>query len=123
MHEVFSFIDLLEQAARNAGKALLYFKPVGLDQSKDVDKINEVWTHYNNVLPPEIFAGVKGSLHNYIFVNNAMAAIQKAEEWFPFKGEMDDEYYVYVHIFDENGNSVFENERLFPPDEEPAEGA
>lgn len=121
MYEVFSFIDLLEQAARNAGKALLYFKPVGLDKCTDVDKINEVWNHYNNVLPPEIYGGVRNSLHNYIFVNNVTAAIQKADEWFPYKGEMDDEYYVYVHIFDENGNSVFENEPLLP--EEPVEGA
>ncbi|GEM_PF-5335651 len=119
MYEVFSFIDLLEQAARNAGKALLYFKPVGLDKCKDVDKIFEVWNHYNNVLPPEIYGGMRYSRHNYIFVDNVGAAVQKAEEWFPYKGEMGeyyemgDEYYVYVHIFDENGNSVFENKLMF----------
>jgi hypothetical protein len=43
-----------------------------------------------------------------------MSALQKMEEWFPYKGEMPDEYYVYVNIIDNDGNCVTENETLLP---------
>lgn len=115
MREVLNLNQILTEMAATRNKTVMYFKPVGVDTEKDVDKINAVWDHYRNIVPPEIFHGIKYSLHNITFFDNSTAAIQSADEWFPFRGEMPDEYYVYVHIIDPEGNSVFENEYLIPP--------
>jgi hypothetical protein len=114
MIETITLSEVITELALAKQKCVMYFKPVGLDTCKDVDKINTVWNHYSKILPPEILYRVKNSLHNFAFFDNSVLAVQKMEEWFPFKGEMPDEYYVYVNIVDADGNCVTENESLYP---------
>jgi hypothetical protein len=115
-YEVLNFNQMLTELAMTRNKTVMYFKPVGVDSEKDVNKINAVWDHYAAIVPPEILHGIKYSLHNVTFFDDYMTAITKCEEWFPFKGEMPDEYYVYVHIIDNEGNCVMENEAILPPE-------
>lgn len=116
MIEVLNLNQVLTELAKTRNKVIMYYKPVGVDTERDVEKINAVWSHYSNIVPAEILHGIKYSLHNVAFFDDYMVAIQKCSEWFPYKGEMPDEYYVYVHIIDQEGNSVFENESLLPPE-------
>jgi len=118
MIETITLSEAITELAIAKQKTVMYFKPVGLDECRDVDKINAVWKHYSKILPPEIFERVKNSLHNFAFFNDYMVALQKMEEWFPYKGEMPNEYYVYVNIVDEAGNCIVENEPTLPPEED-----
>jgi hypothetical protein len=113
-YEVKNLAQVLEELATTRNKTVMYFKPVGVDSERDVEKINAVWNHYSKVVPPEILHGIKYSLHNVVFFDDYMSALQKMEEWFPYKGEMPDEYYVYVNIIDNEGNCVTENDPLLP---------
>jgi len=116
MIEVINLQELITQFAISKNQCVMYFKPVGVDSETDVDKINAVWDHYSNIVPPEIMHGIKYSLHNFAFFIDKYTAIQRMEEWFPYRGEMPEEYYVYVCITDAEGNCVTENEATLPPD-------
>lgn len=106
--KILNFNDLIADYARQIQKSIMYFR---IETDND-EELQELYSFYENKVPLEIYAALMSEKENFIAYDDIKTALREAEDWFPFKQDLLDEehhLYVYVHIFDQDGNSMLEN--------------
>lgn len=105
---ILSFYELVANYAKSIKKSIMYIRV----ETDNPEEREELYKFYENKIPVDLYAALMANKENFIEYDYITTALREAEEFFPYsKDLLDDEkhFYVYVHVFDENGNSMLEN--------------
>lgn len=110
-YDVFYFDNFIERYAAAVGKAVIYFRSYGWNNSSDVDAINASMDFYRDRLPLDLFT----ALHNSEFVFIEVDDIAEAEEFltsnFPESqaSVSTPEKYIHFTLYNSLGQSILSN--------------
>lgn len=108
MMNILTFYQLIADYAKSVNKSILYFRT----ETNDPEELEELYKFYENKVPIEVYAALMSEKENFMLFDHVSTALKEAENFFPFHADLlEDEkhLFVYVHVFDEQGNSMFEN--------------
>jgi len=90
--------------------SLLYFKNIALENCKDEELKNKVFSFYEEFLPEDMLSILKRQTFCAIEFKSVDTAITNIISWFPKRNLLEsDEYYWYACVIDDNGDISFEN--------------
>lgn len=109
-YQVYEFPTIIEEYVKMKGTPHLFVRVIGPNKCTNVDKLNEVYGVYKNILPFDIYTG--------IFYNEMMIiefeTIEQAERFLvdsfpnsPTDGDPD--YYIFGAVYNELGQEIFSN--------------
>lgn len=103
------YFGILESYVRGLNRPVLIVEKVGINNSEDQEKIDAAYELYKQILPVEIFAALKQEkIFSVLFHSNGLAE-DFARDMFPAK-KTDDEIYVKVLYFNNNGELLYDNQ-------------
>jgi len=113
MIEVFeskNIFDMMYNYCEINNCSLVYFYNKALDECKDQDLINSVYSYYEEFLPEDLLLIIKTKHDNIIEFKSDDVAKVNAASWFPNREYVEsDEYYFKCYVIDQTGYIVFEN--------------
>lgn len=105
------FEDFIAKYAATIGKPVIYFRSHGWNNSTDVDKINQSYEFYEDILDPDVFTCLKNSEYVFVEVESIAVAMQYLEDDFPSSqtAVAFPELYIHYSLFNAEGQIVLSN--------------
>lgn len=106
--KILNFYELIADYARQIQKSIMYFET----KTDNGEELQNLYNFYEDKVPLEIYAALMSEKKNFKIYDDVKIALREAEDWFPYRQDLLDEeqhLYVYVCVFDSNGNSMLEN--------------
>lgn len=110
-YQVHQFQTIIEDYVKAKSLPHLFVRVVGPNKCKDVDKLNEVYSLYRNLLPYDVFTAIFNSEFFIIEFENIEEGIRFLEDSFPNSPtDGDPDYYIFGALYNAEGQLVFSNE-------------
>jgi hypothetical protein len=110
-YEVFYFDNFIERYAAAKGKAVVYLRSYGWNNSSNVDAINASMDIYRDLLPTDLFTALKNSEFVFMEVDNIAETMEFLETNFPESQETTSipENYIHYTLYNSIGQTIISN--------------
>lgn len=109
-YEVFFFDNFIEKYAKLVGKPVIFFRTYGWNNSKDIDKINQSMSFWEDVLPLDMFTVMKNSEFSFVEVDSIEDAIEFLDDFPKSQTEVAyPELYIHFSLYNDLGQIILSN--------------
>lgn len=111
-YDVFYFDNFIENYAALKGRAILYLRSYGWNNSTNVDAINASYSTYEDILPLDIWTALKQSEYVFLEVDDIQETLNFVEASFPASQATTTtpENYIYWSLVNSSGQIIANNE-------------
>lgn len=109
-YQLQDFHELIYDYVTKVKKPFVFMRMVGPNKCNDVDKLNEVYALYKQILPTDIYHGIFYNEFLFVTFDKIEEALDFAEDHFPInQTEGDPDYYIHVTVYTETGEGIYGN--------------
>lgn len=109
-YQVQDFHELIYDYVTRIKKPFVFLRASGPNNCKDVDKLNEVYGLYKQLLPTDLYHGIFYNEFLFITFDRIEEALEFAEDHFPKnQTDGDPDYYIHVTVYTEAGEGIYGN--------------
>ena len=111
-YDAFYLDNFIERYATLKGKAVLYLRSTGWNNSSDVDAINASYETYKSILPLDMWTALKQSEYVFMEVDDMQMTIEFLEASFPASQAetTTPENYIFYSLCNVEGQTILTNE-------------
>lgn len=111
-YDLFYFDNFIERYAALKGKAILYLRSYGWNNSTNVDAINSSYEEYKTILPLDMWTALKQSEHVFLEVDDIEDTLDFVESSLPKSQATTKtpENYIHWTLVNNSGQTIGSNE-------------